>query len=129
MTPELRITVLMENTAREGLEAEHGLLRHRLALMAQSRAGLNGLEAEGAHHQDVAQLRQQLADNEAALAAAHSGSGWLEATLEQLQAHLAAAQLSCHKFLLGQGFMRFHETPPNHWDRSYSFRIFHTSLK
>lgn len=25
MTPELRITVLMENTAREGLEAEHGL--------------------------------------------------------------------------------------------------------
>ena len=23
MTPELRITVLMENTAREGLEAEH----------------------------------------------------------------------------------------------------------
>ena len=25
MTPDLRITVLMENTAREGLEAEHGL--------------------------------------------------------------------------------------------------------
>ena len=42
----------------------------------------------------MAQLRQQLADNEAALAAAHSGSGWLEATLEQLQAHLAAAEES-----------------------------------
>ena len=94
----LVLDALAEITASKArgraLEAEHGLLRHRLALMAQSRAGLNGLEAEGAHHQDVAQLRQQLADNEAALAAAHSGSGWLEATLEQLQAHLAAAEES-----------------------------------
>ena len=51
----LVLDALAEITASQArgraLEAEHGLLRHRLVLMAQSRAGLNGLEAEGAHHQ------------------------------------------------------------------------------
>lgn len=76
------------------LEAEHGLLSHRLGLMAQSRAGLNGLACEGCHHQDIALLRRQLAENEAQLAASKAGGGGLEATLEQLVQHLAAAETS-----------------------------------
>jgi len=60
--------------------------------MAQSRAGLNSLHREGDHHQDVDLLRRQLADNEGALAALRSGSGWLDTTLTRLVENLAAAE-------------------------------------
>ncbi|GBG01725.1 hypothetical protein AZSI13_10520 [Azospira sp. I13] len=76
----------------QALEAEHRLLEHRLGLLSQSRAGLNSLHREGDHHQDVELLRRQLADNESALAALRSGSGWLETTLTRLVANLAAAE-------------------------------------
>lgn len=74
------------------LEAEHGLLQHRLALLRQSRAGLNSLEQAGDHHQDVAALQRQLGENEAALATVRGAGGWLETTLETVAGHLAAAE-------------------------------------
>ncbi|MDE2584425.1 MAG: hypothetical protein KGN39_03430 [Betaproteobacteria bacterium] len=83
------------NRARgQSLEAEHGLLAHRLGLMVQSRAGLNGLACEGCHHQDIALLRRQLAENEAELAASKSAGGWLEEILAQLVRHLSSAETS-----------------------------------
>lgn len=63
MTPELRITVLMENTAREGLEAEHGLsffleYRGRRLLLD---AGSSGRFADNARKLGVDLERVELA--------------------------------------------------------------------
>ena len=74
------------------LEADHLLLQNRIGLLAQSRAGLNGLDPAPGGNTDLADLRRQLGENEDRLARTRPGRGWLEATLETTAQVLAEAE-------------------------------------
>ncbi len=73
----------------EQLEARRRLLRARLQLMEKGGAGLDAtLDAGAAPHADIAQLRAELAGNEAELASLKEGPTGLHGVLELLVAAL-----------------------------------------